>query len=129
MLRDQANAGTAVLLSSHLLSELELVADRVVMLDHGKVITQGTIADLGKSGEPHVAIHTSNDTELAEILRGAGHVVVTQTGSLLVYNLRPRDVAKMAFEAGFEVDYLEEKRESLEEVFMSKASEAEKGGE
>ncbi|MEO3871051.1 ATP-binding cassette domain-containing protein [Nonomuraea sp. B12E4] len=47
LLRDVADAGCAVLLSSHLLHEVEQVADQIVMIGHGRVLAQGTPAELG----------------------------------------------------------------------------------
>jgi ABC-2 type transport system ATP-binding protein len=59
--------GTAVLLNTHLLGEVELLADRVVLIDAGKVVTEGTVAaltagtgvtietDEGRSEHPHVS--------------------------------------------------------------------------
>ncbi|MFI7638377.1 ABC transporter ATP-binding protein [Nonomuraea sp. NPDC049400] len=46
LLRDLAGAGCAVLLSSHLLHEVEQVADRIVMIGRGRVLAQGTVAEL-----------------------------------------------------------------------------------
>ncbi|MEQ4716984.1 ATP-binding cassette domain-containing protein [Nonomuraea sp. B19D2] len=48
LLRDLAGAGCAVLLSSHLLHEVEQVADRIVMIGRGRVLAQGTVAELSR---------------------------------------------------------------------------------
>ncbi|WP_326641428.1 ATP-binding cassette domain-containing protein [Nonomuraea fuscirosea] len=48
LLRDLAGSGCAVLLSSHLLHEVEQVADRIVMIGGGRVLAEGTLADLGR---------------------------------------------------------------------------------
>ncbi|MEX2194901.1 MAG: ABC transporter ATP-binding protein [Thermoleophilaceae bacterium] len=48
MLRELSSRNTAVLLNSHLLSEIELVCDRVVILDGGRVVTEGTPAELSR---------------------------------------------------------------------------------
>ena len=50
VLRRFADAGGAVLLSSHLLHEVQQVADRIVMIGHGKILTEGSIADLTADG-------------------------------------------------------------------------------
>ncbi|MEU6713623.1 ATP-binding cassette domain-containing protein [Nonomuraea sp. NPDC046802] len=47
LLRSLADSGCAVLLSSHLLHEVEQIADHVVMIGHGRVLAQGTVAELG----------------------------------------------------------------------------------
>jgi ABC-2 type transport system ATP-binding protein len=48
LLREMAAAGCSVLLSSHLLHEVEQVADRIVMIGRGRVLTQGTVAELNQ---------------------------------------------------------------------------------
>ncbi|MEO3804577.1 ATP-binding cassette domain-containing protein [Nonomuraea sp. B1E8] len=48
LLRDLADSGCAVLLSSHLLHEVEQVADRIVMIGRGRLLAQGTPAELGQ---------------------------------------------------------------------------------
>ncbi|WP_432924177.1 ABC transporter ATP-binding protein [Microbispora sp. CA-135349] len=50
LLRDLADAGCAVLLSSHLLHEVEQVADRIVMIGRGRVLAQGTVGELSRNG-------------------------------------------------------------------------------
>ena len=48
LLRDLADSGCAVLLSSHLLHEVERVADHIVMIGRGRVLTQGTVDELNQ---------------------------------------------------------------------------------
>ncbi|WP_327046910.1 ATP-binding cassette domain-containing protein [Microbispora sp. NBC_01189] len=50
LLRDLAGAGCAVLLSSHLLHEVEQVADHIVVIGRGRVLARGTAAELGRGG-------------------------------------------------------------------------------
>ena len=50
VLRRFADAGGAVLLSSHLLHEVQQVADRIVMIGHGRILTEGSIDDLTADG-------------------------------------------------------------------------------
>ncbi|WP_067168619.1 ABC transporter ATP-binding protein [Microtetraspora niveoalba] len=50
LLRDLADAGCAVLLSSHLLHEVEQVADHIVVIGRGRVLVQGTVAELDRGG-------------------------------------------------------------------------------
>jgi ABC-2 type transport system ATP-binding protein len=50
-LRQVAAAGNAVLVSSHLLSEMAQMADDVIVIDHGRLRYQGSIADLTKAGD------------------------------------------------------------------------------
>lgn len=56
LLRSTAAAGTTVLLSSHLLSEMELVADDVVMIGGGRLLAAGSIADFGSLEETFLSL-------------------------------------------------------------------------
>jgi ABC-2 type transport system ATP-binding protein len=46
LLRDYADRGAPVLLSSHLLNEIEVIADDIVMIGNGRIVSQGTKIDL-----------------------------------------------------------------------------------
>jgi ABC-2 type transport system ATP-binding protein len=65
--------GVAVLLNSHLIGEVERVCDRVVILDHGHVVTSGSLVEL--LGQPKVTLRLDSVTELArQRLRESGRV-------------------------------------------------------
>ena len=119
LIRGQADAGKAVLLSSHLLSELELVADKVVMLDQGRIIRQGMIKDLEADKVRKIAIHTSNDAKLARYLAKKGVRVDQLEDHIVVYGAAPHKMARAIVNNGLDLYLLEEKHESLEEMFMN----------
>ena len=126
LLRSQAARGKAVLLSSHLLSELEVVADKIVMLDQGRVVSQGYINDLKNraSSQKHVVMHTSNDAKVAAVLQRKG-VAVTQTDEgLLITGIAPEKLAKMIVKNNLALYMIDEKHVSLEEMFMATAAAA-----
>jgi ABC-2 type transport system ATP-binding protein len=68
ILRGLAENGTAVFLSSHLLHEVEQVCDRVAVLNKGKVVARGSVADL-LGGESVVKIRVADPAEAAQLLR------------------------------------------------------------
>ena len=73
LLRDYANRGGTVLLSSHLLHEIEVIADDLVMIGNGRIVANGTKHELLRAAGTVVrATHTA---ELAQALRNAGLVV------------------------------------------------------
>lgn len=127
ILRDQAKSGRAVLLSSHLLSELELVADRVVMLDHGRIVARGDMADLEHAGESHVVVRTSDDNTMIRLLVAAGAQAQTKENDIVVSGLSTREVCKLAFNNSILIDHLEETHSSLEEIFMATATREDEG--
>ena len=126
VIRQQAAAGRAVLLSSHLLSELELVADRVVMLDKGVVVRMGSTNALSnQTGPVRVLVKTSNNSLLANHVRQQGYQVENAGEMMLVTGLAPERLADLAFRLGLQLSHLEVKHTNLEELFMSTASSAE----
>ncbi|MGL5827409.1 MAG: ABC transporter ATP-binding protein [Nocardioides sp.] len=70
LFRDYAARGGTVLLSSHLLREIEVIADELVVIGHGKVIAQGTKDELLTSDETYVC--SNNDAALTIALEQAG---------------------------------------------------------
>jgi ABC-2 type transport system ATP-binding protein len=69
LLTDWAAQGRTVLFSSHVLTEVEFVADRIVIIDHGRVVRQGTAADL--YGAERAVVVRSEDRDAIERLVGA----------------------------------------------------------
>lgn len=123
VIREQARQGRAVLLSSHLLSELELVADSVVMLDQGQVVRMGSMHALAsQTGPLQVLMRTSNDQAVANHLAQYGHQVGYADGMLLVTGLAPESLANFVIKSNLQLYHLEVKRASLEELFMSTAT-------
>lgn len=72
VLRSFADSGGTVLLSSHLLHEIELIADYIVVIGQGRVMAQGTKASL--AGAPGTQVRSTDDAALASALAAAGLV-------------------------------------------------------
>ncbi len=70
LLRRYADEGGAVLLSSHLLNEVEAVADDVVMIGAGRIVAAGTKDEIVSS--PGTTVRSSDDARLASLLRAVG---------------------------------------------------------
>ena len=67
LLREQARNGTAILLNSHLLSEIEMTCDRVAVLRSGKVVAQGTVDQLTRSSPKYKVSATGVDDMLLKL--------------------------------------------------------------
>jgi ABC-2 type transport system ATP-binding protein len=82
ILRGLAAEGRTVLVSSHILSELEEMADRVVLVDRGRTVSQQTMADLPQSTHRSWRVHALDDELLIRTLdrRGVGHSDPTAGG-------------------------------------------------
>lgn len=81
--------GVAVLISSHILSELQLLATRFGFIHKGRMLQEITSDELSVSDDKQICIQTSNPTMAAELLRDAFHVQVTindENGEIRVSN-------------------------------------------
>ena len=133
LLRDEAKNGVAVLLNSHLLSEIEMTCDRVAVLRNGKVAAEGAVDDLTRKSAKYKMVATPIDDSLlagfresgAGVERVNGHMVLSvndvQHLNVLVDQLRAR---------GGVLSELSPVRSSLEDVFVDlvRASDVMVGG-
>ena len=116
LLRRFADGGGTVLLSSHLLHEVQVVADDLVMIGRGRIVAMGSKDELLSRGGTSVS--STDDDRLARLLQDAG-IAVTRTGSGLVVDAESRVVGEIA--ARESVVLLELRSggsEGLEEMFL-----------
>jgi len=121
LLRGFAAEGRAVLVSSHLMAEMALTADRLVVIGRGRLIADTTVADFvaGASGG-QVLVRSADQQKLLEVLTAHGATVVADPdGALLVDALTAPDVGQTAYDAGIVVHELTPVRASLEQAFMT----------
>jgi ABC-2 type transport system ATP-binding protein len=117
--RHLAAQGRTVLVSSHQLNEVQEFADRVVILDHGRLIRSGSIAEL-TAGTDTVVVRTPQSQQLADVLSRDGVVwEATEDGALRVRIDNPAIVGHLAFQAGVELHELRVDRFDLEQLFFS----------
>jgi len=117
LLRDRAARGHTVLISSHLLSEVQHVVDDVVVINEGQLVTAGPIEDLtGSSAQ----VRTPCSVRLADLLAGAGATVEqTQTDTIVVTGLNLEQIGDAAHTAGIAIHELSPHAGSLEDVFFT----------
>src|SRR3954453_12301611 len=108
LLKALAAEGRTVLVSSHLLGEMQLLADDVVIMAAGKLIRQGTVDDvLGSMSAAQVRVRTPQPAELTAALDPLNATVAPQPdGSLLVGGLEPAAVGHAAFTASVDLHEL-----------------------
>ena len=123
LLRELANDGTTVFVSSHLLSELEIISDYIVMLRKGEIVFAGPIGELMAQQQPTIiakSLNNSDLTRIVEISEKAGHHAVIRNDS--VHILAEMDWApllnKAAFDAGITLAQLAPQLPNLEETFF-----------
>lgn len=116
-LRAHASNGGTVFVSSHLLAEVEHLADDVVVIDEGRLVTEGSLAELQRSA---ALVRTPDRTRLATALDQAGAAVdVHGDDGLVVHGLTTDEVGRHAFDAGVPLSELSPRAGSLEELFLA----------
>jgi ABC-2 type transport system ATP-binding protein len=122
-LRAFASQGRTVFVSSHLLSEMEQLADDVIIIAAGTLIAQGsmaTVIDRVGAAKAAVRVRTPNADALTNQLRGNGAVVTPQGGDVLqITGVDAPTVGRAALAAGVELHELVEERPDLEQVFLA----------
>ena len=119
-LQSLAGKGRTVLVSSHLLSEMQALADDVVIVAAGRLIRQGAVAEVlaSTTGESRVRVDTPEPEKLAAALQRLG-ATVTGTGLLTVDGVSAATIGDAALAAGVAVHQLITERPDLEEVFLN----------
>ncbi len=114
--------GITVFLSSHLLSEVEQVATQVGIVDRGRLVFQGALAELRRRVQPHLEIGTDRPEEAAHALAAASFRVAGSNGYGLVVEAAHHGEAARAnavlVGGGFAVHHLRMRSASLEEIFL-----------
>jgi ABC-2 type transport system ATP-binding protein len=118
LLRERAARGGTILLSSHVLAEVQLLADRVVVIAGGRLRGQGTLAELtGEAGE--VVVRSPTPDALAAALAQRGLQARMDGGDrLVVAGTTSEAVGDAAHAAGVALHELSLRQSSLEDVFM-----------
>jgi ABC-2 type transport system ATP-binding protein len=124
-LKSLAREGRTVLVSSHLLSEMELLADDVVIIAAGKLVRQGPVESVvGAMAEGgQVRVRTPQVAELtAALAQGPARITPAADGTLLVTGVDAATVGRAALTAGVELHELTTERPDLEGVFLELTS-------
>ena len=128
LIRSLAARGMTVFLNSHLLSEVEMVCDRVAIIDRGQVVQSGRLDDL-VGGNPELSITLDRvDREALALLARFGEVLAHDHSSVRLGVADPAVasvIADVLPRSGYRVFSLVPMQQSLEDVFMSLV----KGGE
>jgi ABC-2 type transport system ATP-binding protein len=125
-LRSLAAQGLAVLVSSHLMSELEDTADHLVVVGRGKVIADTSVADLIAAASGHrITLRTTAPAEAMTVLAGAGaEVTVTGSGVLKVSNLSSERVVVILTGHAIPFSEVTAHRATLEQAYMELTSQS-----
>ncbi len=119
LFRSLASEGRTVFVSSHLMSEMAVSADQIVVIGRGRFITQGSLESLTANAQGFVYVRSGDPAQLLRALVARGAVASpVNDGALSVSGLTTDDVGRIAFASGVTLFELTPQRASLEEVFM-----------
>jgi ABC-type multidrug transport system ATPase subunit len=125
LIRELASDGTTVLVSSHLLSEIEQIATHVGIMAAGRLLRQGTLADVLADGASVIRIVTPDVDRAREVMRGLGlsdpqhDAAVGTVVARLGEDVAVEDVAAALASAGVRLRGLTVDRPDLEDLFVS----------
>jgi ABC-2 type transport system ATP-binding protein len=125
LLVEQRERGKTLLFTSHILSDVELLCDRIVIMQQGKITSEGQVHDLLETAGRHVEIRLSGASQaLKDSLRSRGTVVDGEGGhvTLRVEGQKSVDeVIRISNAAGARLDAMIPERQTLENLFLQKA--------
>jgi len=124
-LKNYADQGNAVLVSSHLLSEMALMADNIVVIGQGKLIASTSIEELlASNGHASVFMRTKSSKAFEAVLIKHKIIFIKTDGGLQITGKTTDDIGQLAFKAGVPVLELTSRRASLEDAFLELTSDS-----
>jgi len=120
LLKSLAAEGRTILLSSHLMSEMALTADRLIIIGRGRLITQATMEDFLAAGSgSHVRVRSPQSAALAVLLAATGATVAGHDGdTLTVTGTTAEVIGEAARASGLTLTELSARQATLEERYM-----------
>ncbi|MBT2410051.1 ATP-binding cassette domain-containing protein [Streptomyces sp. ISL-12] len=120
LLRHMAAEGRTVLVSSHLMTEMSMVADDLVIINRGRLLAQTGMADfLQRHGRTYVRVRTPEPLRLnTELERKGATLRRARDGSVEVEGLPAAEISRLAAASGLPLDELSTHTGSLEDTFL-----------
>ncbi|MGF3056255.1 ATP-binding cassette domain-containing protein [Microbacterium sp. YY-01] len=120
LLRRLADEGRTVLVSSHVISEIERIADHVLVLSHGRLLFDGSIDELADPTGGPVVVDSDDRAGLARALAAAELDYDLLRSGLTVRGSDPTTVGAAAAEAGIALTSLQRRSPSLEDIYFER---------
>lgn len=126
LLRGYADRGGTVLLSSHLLHEIEVIADDIVMIGNGRIVSQGSKIELLHA--PGTVVRAADPRLLQDALGELGIATTSSGDGALHTDADPALVGKVALEAGVALIELRAEDAGLEDMFLELTATSQREG-
>lgn len=115
-------AGTTIFISSHILSEVDLIADRIGIIQHGKLLTELSIEEIHKHQTEYISLQVDDVARAATVLERMGitNFTVLDKAFLRIYgtDIAGKDLSKALVENGVGLESLGRKQDTLEDYFF-----------
>jgi len=118
LFRSLAGEGRTVFVSSHLMSEMALTAQHLIVIGRGRLIADAPMSDILARGSSSVVVRSPRSSDLTGLLRGHGGTVDSEDGALIVTGLTAPQVGDLAAASGIALHELTPRQASLEEAFF-----------
>jgi ABC-2 type transport system ATP-binding protein len=127
LMKSLAGQGRTVFVSSHLMSEMALTADHLVVIGQGRLLADTSMADfIAQNSRSYVRIRSPQRERLLDVLHGAGITVVEAgSGTLEVDGPKSEHIGELAAQHQLVLHELSPQQASLEEAFMQLTAESE----
>ena len=120
LMRQLADEGRTVFLSSHLMSEMSITADDLIIIGRGKIVASGTVEEVIDSvTDTSVRVRSPQATDLAELLvRAGGRITPADPGAMDVDGITAEQIGEQAAAASLVLHELSPRNSSLEEAYL-----------
>lgn len=106
MIHEYASHGTAFLISSHVLSELQKVMTSVIIINHGRIVMNSPMSRFAKEESPELELQTTDMKQTAKLLQKANIPFDEQDGALIVYHKDVIAIQQLLFKNKIWINYL-----------------------
>jgi ABC-2 type transport system ATP-binding protein len=126
LMRDLARQGRTVFLSSHLMSEMALTADHILVLGRGRILADASVADLiARSSGTTVLVRSPHAAQLVELLRGPDVTCAAiEPGTVEITGATAQVIGETAAAAGLVLHELTPRTGTLEDSYLSLTADA-----
>lgn len=113
-----AEEGKSVIVSSHLMSEIQAVADRVIIIGQGKLLADMTMEEMNKKSlSSYIYLETNNIDKMSKVLKDVHAEIQQLNQGLEVRNIEAKEIGQLAYDHQIVVYELKEVHPTLEELF------------
>ena len=120
LMRSLATEGRTVLVSSHLMSEMQRTADRLIIIGRGRLIADTTVQELARRFQRGVLVRSPREDDLTAVLTGAGATVTADpSGGLAVSGLATTEIGDVAARHAIPLHEVTPRSASLEEAYLA----------